>query len=361
MYVLIEHQPTFTIQGVTVPAFYTVYPSDEKPFIPVFLSRIPAYEYIKTNALNKEFKLVSVDDFSLDTFRDICEQGEGSALYPCRLVMGLNKQQKFMCFNKEVSLNDIFYHREGIESTLTTAFGDLYASIKSEDAAVSEQALFEGAKKPSSFKAFFKSLFKPKTPQKEQSPVNVGQGHLFVVISSDSTFCCVDEGKYKNILLFANKMDAVIYSLIQQKQEKSRITYEAVKLTQNQKLMDLLKFGYKSGSITVSVVYGFLGVPTTLGGKWAKPNSASLYPSIKAVKFPLEEIENGFNLDDYFYYVTEKKELEEAIVALVNTNSTASSDLVGRATQIMGDMKTNSIVVSNEDPRTYHRMVFVGA
>ncbi|MFU8797322.1 MAG: hypothetical protein ACNA7Y_01300 [Gammaproteobacteria bacterium] len=360
MYVLIENQPTFNIQGMTVPAFYIIYLSDEKPVIPVFLSRVHAYGYIKSNDLNKEFKLVSIDDFSLETYRDICKQGQGSALYPCHLVMGLAAQQQFMFFNQEVSLKEIFYDRQQIENTLATTVGELYATIRSDDAAVSEQAIFDEAVKPSFLKSI-KDFFNPKTQQKENLPRNIGQGHLFLVKGSNMDFSCMYDGKYKNVLLFVNKMDAVIYSLIEREKEKSAITYEAVNITQDEKLMNFLKMGYSSGSVKVSVVYGFLGVRSPLGAKWAKDELASPYPFLKAVQFPLEDIENGFNLDDYFYYITENKELEEAIISLMNTNMTASADLLNSATKILGDMKTNSIVVSKEDPSTYHRMVFVGA
>jgi hypothetical protein len=143
--------------------------------------------------------------------------------------------------------------------------------------------------------------------------------------------------------------------------EKGGITYEAVKFTGNKTLNNFLKMRYESGKVKVAVVTSFLGVLTPSGDRWAKENPVSPYPIIQAVQRPLEEIENGFNLDDYFCYLIENKELEDAIVELVNTNTTASSDLLGLATKVLDDMKKNSIVVNKEDTNTYHRMVFSGA
>jgi hypothetical protein len=41
---------------------------------------------------------------------------------------------------------------------------------------------------------------KAKRRQKEYSPVNIGQGHLFIVKASNLDFCGEHDGQYKNIV-----------------------------------------------------------------------------------------------------------------------------------------------------------------
>ena len=370
LYFAIERQATDQIRfangAATAPSFLTNSLLTDENVIPVFLSRVHAYIHLKTSGLLGEFKLVTSDNFELDTYRHICkeEKKTGKQLLPtsCRIVLGVGKQdgeQGLAFFDKAYKLYETFFDEDVIRKEIANEFGDAYLTIIENDK-LDENKIVELGDKiiGAGNLSVNTSADKNQDIEPESAFHNIGAMHVFILKDKDQSAFTIMENDDRYILTFVNKLDAVIFSLMQKEVDNS--SYEVVAINSNKINFDLLKLEYQKGQIKFRVALGFSGIDTPLGVKWAKHKENTPVPSMQLINCTLAEIENGFDLADYLVFMVSAEERELALTGIAKTNFTPTAELLSSAQKMLSDMKTNTVMVNEDNPALHHRLIFRG-
>lgn len=385
-YFLVEIQATCELydksgKPTIVPALRTAEFSAGQEAVPVFLSKRHAYLYMKSNKLDQEFKLASTNDYTMAYYRNIAEAAKEKAPWQFMIVIALAQQAKLLdirLWDKAVSLYDLFFNEQAIRQELAEIFGDHYQSIVDDEQLSDEEIIkksdqFLATLNPTSSNLLSTLYNKVKTiiinnkdskkiditAQEEKNLFDVEYGHLYILKAPDNSFYSHLQDSRHKILLFVNKLDALIFTLIEK--EISGDSYEVVNFTNDTILKSHFKRGYEQGQCVFNVCLGFMGIRTPLGPKWATENETLRGAGLLAAEYPLTEIENGFDLKDYFAYVVDDKERKTSLIGLVNTNHTATNTLMDGAKKFFADMKANIVHIAKDEPLVYPRLLFYAA
>lgn len=200
------------------------------------------------------------------------------------------------------------------------------------------------------------SYFTVEPTLKSQNP---GSMYGFVLINKDGSFFAIDKkNSCHTILSFVNKLDALIFSLVQQ--EIDNTTYGIASLNSNQPYLNLLKLGYEKGHVKFALALGFSTISTSTGFKWATHVDSPPVPSLQLINCSLAEIENGIDLAPYLKFMNNKEEQNLAIVHLIQTNHTPTPELFNSAKKWVSDMKINLVKAEADNHTLHHRLIFTG-
>lgn len=385
LYFVIECQATSwgrSVDGkkeVILPSFSITYLPNNQEIVPIFLTRLHAYIYLKAaNSLN-EFKIVSIENLELNVYRNIFkeEANKNSFPYEFKLVVGFSSkdtQCHTVFFNKSFQAYEIFAKVCNLENEIAAMLGkELYNNISNTDKTNDNDIMEIGneiiditvPKKKYASKVistikniFYKESNKPETEYKPHQDVNLGTMRLFILKHADgSAYAPPGKDGYPSILLFVNKLDATIFLLMLK--QRDYVNYEIVAFNSDQYYFSKLKNYYEAGAIKLAVVLGFLAFYSPLGNKWAKTDDSMQTPAMSIVPCTWEEIKNGYDLAIYLNYIQGEQELKRAIEGIINTNLTSTSHLIEIAKKTVEDMQTNIVVIDENNPYLYPRLMFL--
>lgn len=371
-YIAVEKQATLEIRTdknktIMAPAFMTGNLPEGGEFIPVFLSRLHAYVYLKPLRLFHEFKVVPINSAELSTYRIICDEEKrlNKNLYPisCRLVLGIgveDKEPRLGYFNKSYNLSDIFLDKESLLNEVCDAIGSRdYQVIINEDKLNDHEIVIKGDNIIQKLGVVIKESNSITETSTNQTPSQQDFDSMYGYILVDKNFGMY--GRKENgidyIFAFINKLDAAIFATFHK--EQSSIECEPVSL-KDKTLIKILKLGQVGGHVKFKLVLGFLGAVTSVGNSWAKYAEDQVSPALSLVNCDFDQVENGFDLSTYFKDIYGEKETDQAITGLIMTNLASKESLVNAAKKFIADMKSNIITVSENDPQIYPRLIFLG-
>lgn len=370
IYVLIERQATTQTKvgnkTYLNPSFMTSELSKGEESIPCFLSRLQAALYLHIHDKRREFKVVSINDISLGFYRSACEQQPEAmreALPQCRVAFKTDRIAKYKGVpysyfsRKSFSVVDMLCHTNNVEEDLKLELGEKdYVSALGEDD-LSDEKILElvlSKKNKVSIVEKVKDFFEKKKAITPADKGSLGAMYAFV-LQDDGQFVM----RGNTLIAFVNKLDAVIFSLIRNKVEGK--DFQVVPLDVDDPMFRIMAAQQKQGLVQMQLVFGFLGVSNSFGVSWAKfadESSEKLQiASMFAVQCQPADFEGDFDLEQYFYYVTDKEELERALDALVNTNTASVESLLPQARSFLEDMKNNIKTVGRDTPGVAHRIL----
>ena len=314
-----------------------------------------------------EFKLVTANSIEIDIYQKICQEEEktGKQLISnsCRIVLGIGKQggeQGIAFYNKAYKLRDVFFEGNAIEKEIADKLGSAYNAIVENDRLDDDKIAELGDEVIGSENFAIKSSLADQSHSIEpaSSSQNLGSMYVFILKGKGGAIFSTEENGCHYILTFINKLDAVIFSVIQQ--EIDNFPYEVVSLNSNSGYLNFLKLGYEQGRVKFRVALGFSSISTPLGFKWAKHVENMPAPSLQSITCSLAEIENGFDLAPYLVYMNNAEERNLAIDGLLKTNFTPTEEVLNSAKKMLSDMKVNTIKVEEGNDTLHHRLIFMG-
>jgi len=386
---------------VTMHMLFVQYVDDNQEIVPVFLSKLHAYMYLKPAGLLEEFQLVSPDSAFLAPYRGAAKQAEKSSLsiVPgwCQIGLGIIKQEneyKLSIYGKRFSLYELFFSAEKIQQEVVAHLGDYYQIIvdnnrlSDEEIVAAAEKLINPSTEPRQSNNLITKLgHKLKTAfskqnnhkiEKQNTDIleehkkeieqiveqnfseNVGSSYGFFLKNKDGTLYAPKEHDKHVIAVFINKLDAVIYSMVLYKKFGSNFDIIAFKSSHDPLYFKGITNGYNANAIQFRIIYGFLGASTPFGTKWASYEKSGEVPSMLASDCPLSDIENGIDLRFYFAYVQGAQEREIAMTGLIKTNLTPMEELKVFAKNIYADMKSNLVAIEKDSSKGFHRIISVG-
>lgn len=364
-YFLVESQATGRVQVGdavhTIPVFVKAM-VDGKEYIPFFLSKLHAYMSLSALGETLYYRVATSDDMSLRFYRDASVfemEGNESVLgLDCRLFMGFTKGQgdgvSPIWLHENFLFREVFLNHDKIHELLKSRVGQFYEQAISDDK-MSHEVLMEKANQ--CLLDLGLNLDNQKTdhsPEEITESLKSGGEICLFAMQHDQKFSPVKLEGEVGILLFVNKADAAIFSLIEQ--SKSGRLLEPVLLHANKGLVHQ----FRKGGLAAFVCYGFYAYADSFECKWVKVSDNMPYPAARTLRFSWDEIEHGFNIDHYLMNVSGAEERKIAIAELMKTNMTSFDELLSLGKEVIQDMKQNAIVLSTKDKRVSHRYIFCG-
>ncbi len=177
--------------------------------------------------------------------------------------------------------------------------------------------------------------------------VKLGKTYLYVLIENERDLYCVN----KQIIFFANKVDAMVFKLLSPNNKFNIIKFDDV----NKIIKNLLFLGIDKGAVQPAVSLGFItssitGVTQFVVGK-------DRTPCFHIIQVPKEEIEGGFDLNNFFMHSILDDEMDEnkIVQQLIFSNLSSDSKLEEVAKIAIEEAKKNGI---ETDKKISIRQVF---
>src|SRR5262245_44802240 len=214
-YIAIERQATTEIRfsnnkTVITHALLLNYLPNGEGFIPLFLSRLHAYIYLKPTGLLKEFKLVPTNSIELGIYQDICqsEQETGQTLFPhtCRMIFGVtkdrNKKSCLLYYSKAYPLSVAFFSEEDTRKELRSQLGKAYDLAVDSDDGSETKITQQGDKLIKKMKLVISDSENRHLSDNAPLPENIGKMYGFVLVDKNWTMYAVPGQPTQCVLAF---------------------------------------------------------------------------------------------------------------------------------------------------------------
>ena len=371
---------------VSVPGIFSSTLNDND-ILPVFISKCHAYIYLKKLNMEKEFKVVAVNGIELDHYKVICENSRevGKKIelsVPIRIVISpVEKDNKieFLYLNKLYELPDILLdwqaRIEEVKDAVKDSYQSLVASNQWDDEKITKfsDELF-ASQQPSkgmisTLTQHIKKMFSKSEPTtqaddfdynhlKENLSKNLGSTYVYILRDKKGNLYTSIQDGCRYLPVFVNKLDAVITSLFC---KELGDYFEPIYLHSDKRYLTALRQQSKEGKVKFQVIFGYAMKMMPLGQKWVSFNPDSLRgPSMISFQYPIENIENGFDIADYLAHFDSDQDRDMAMYHLAETNLSSQEKLINVAAKIIPDMKTNIMYAAMNDKGIAPRMVFAG-
>lgn len=395
-----------TGKSMAIHPLFVQYLGENQEVVPVFLSKLQAYIYLKPAGFFEEYQLVTTDSVFLKPYQNLAKWSKEATIDTskiwCQIALGILKndtEYQLGMYDKKYSLKEIFFSGAKIEQEIADFLGDKYQIIV-ENNQLTDEEIVKSAEEfinststtnqPSSLtsklKQKFKTIFTKSNNKLNKTKINekvaqlsdedkqrieeiakqnleedLGSTYGFVLKNKDGTLYAPKETDNKHVIaVFINKLDAVIFAHGLYEKEKIKFDIAEFNGSKDTLYFKALKKQDKAGIVRFRIIYGFLGTANPFGTKWATYYEKSDVPSLLALDCTLADVENGIDLRVYFSYVHGKEERETAIAGLIKTNLTPTEELKTTAENLYTDMKANLVVVEQGSPEVFHRVIAIG-
>lgn len=170
--------------------------------------------------------------------------------------------------------------------------------------------------------------------EKKLAKVNLGKTYLYVLVNKKFDFHCQEN----NLLFFPNKLDAMVVKILNKIHD-----YEIVKFSDiNNVVKDLMIQAMEKGCINPVVILGY--VTSSFSGR-VQFVTRNGNPSLHAVGVSVNEIINGFDLNNYLmeYIIDDDFDEIRVLDQLVFSNLCSDEKLKEQAKQILDIAKTDGV------------------